>query len=207
MIYLWQYDTVHVSPPPPCIVLWIKAFVFGISGYFELFFGNPIIIHLANRLQLFLLNKVKCTNCGLLTVRVTPIYNLEMTLILLCLHIKWSPSNDGYFVEGLNILINTFCVCPGGFQDLSKAFHFPVPCTIINFFCSLKILTNFDYALTHSSEIFSVIGRCSLVLTSHWLQEKCAWINLSQAASRYDFTKSQAASWKNRRCRVFEAGH
>jgi hypothetical protein len=31
---------------------------------------------------------------------------------------------------------------------------------------------------------FSVIGRCSLVPTSHWLQGKCARINLSQAASR-----------------------
>ncbi len=30
---------------------------------------------------------------------------------------------------------------------------------------------------------FSVIGRCSLVPNSHWLQGKCAKINLSQAAS------------------------
>jgi hypothetical protein len=30
---------------------------------------------------------------------------------------------------------------------------------------------------------FSVIGQCSLVLTSHWLQGKCARIYLSQAAS------------------------
>jgi hypothetical protein len=30
---------------------------------------------------------------------------------------------------------------------------------------------------------FSVIGRCSQVPTSHWLQGKCARINLSQAAS------------------------
>jgi hypothetical protein len=30
---------------------------------------------------------------------------------------------------------------------------------------------------------FSVIGRCSLVPASHWLQRKCARINLSQAAS------------------------
>jgi hypothetical protein len=29
---------------------------------------------------------------------------------------------------------------------------------------------------------FSVIGRCSLVLTSHWLQGKCARIILSPAA-------------------------
>ncbi len=30
---------------------------------------------------------------------------------------------------------------------------------------------------------FSVIGRCSLVPASHWLQGKCARINMSQAAS------------------------
>jgi hypothetical protein len=30
---------------------------------------------------------------------------------------------------------------------------------------------------------FSVIARCSLVPTSHWLQRKCARNNLSQAAS------------------------
>jgi hypothetical protein len=29
---------------------------------------------------------------------------------------------------------------------------------------------------------FSVIGRCSLVPTSHWLQRKCARINLSPEA-------------------------
>jgi hypothetical protein len=31
--------------------------------------------------------------------------------------------------------------------------------------------------------LFSVIGRCSQVPTSHWLQGKCARINLSEAAS------------------------
>ncbi len=58
-----------------------------------------------------------------------------------------------------------------------------------------------------------MIGRCSLVPTSHRLQGKCAKINLSQAASgTYDFTESQAASCRhfqsqNRRFRVFEAGY
>jgi hypothetical protein len=35
-------------------------------------------------------------------------------------------SRDGYFFDGLNILISTFCVCPGGFQGLSKASHYPL---------------------------------------------------------------------------------
>jgi hypothetical protein len=30
---------------------------------------------------------------------------------------------------------------------------------------------------------FFMIGRCSLVPTSHWLQEKCERIDMSQAAS------------------------
>jgi hypothetical protein len=38
---------------------------------------------------------------------------------------------------------------------------------------------------------FSVIGRCPLVPTSHWLQGKCAKINLSHPG---DFTESQAVS-------------
>ncbi len=44
--------------------------------------------------------------------------------------------------------------------------------------------------------LFSVIGRCSLVPTSHWLQGKGARINLSLAAS-FSFTESQAASCKH----------
>jgi hypothetical protein len=57
---------------------------------------------------------------------------------------------------------------------------------------------------------FSVIGRCSLVPTSHWLQGKCARINLSQAATGMIFTESQAAfsvSKPPRRFRVFDAGY
>jgi len=59
--------------------------------------------------------------------------------------------------------------------------------------------------------LFSVIGRCSLVPTSHWLQGKGGKINLSLAAS-FSFTESQAASCKhfqcqNRRFRFFEAGY
>ncbi len=30
------------------------------------------------------------------------------------------------FFEGLNILISTFCVCADDFQDLPKAFNYPV---------------------------------------------------------------------------------
>jgi hypothetical protein len=78
-----------------------------------------------------------------------------------------------------------------------------LPCTIINFLiASLTLLANFENALFKAP--FSVIGRCSLVPTSH-LQGKCARIN-------YDFTESQAAFCKhfqceNRRIRVFEAGY
>ncbi len=44
--------------------------------------------------------------------------------ILAYLHIthKGTVSRDGYFSEGLNILISIFCECAGGFQGLSKAF-------------------------------------------------------------------------------------
>jgi hypothetical protein len=59
---------------------------------------------------------------------------------------------------------------------------------------------------------YSVIGRCSLVPTSHWLRGKCARINLSQAASSKILPKSQAASCMHfqsqyRLFGVFEVGY
>ncbi len=47
---------------------------------------------------------------------------------------------------------------------------------------------------------FSVIGRCSLVVISHWQQGKRPKIYLSQGGFRYDFTESQAASYKHFQC-------
>jgi hypothetical protein len=80
---------------------------------------------------------------------------------------------------------------------------------MINFLlASLKLLINLKMLTETLLRIFfSVIGRCSLVLTSHWLQGTCARINFSQAAG---FTESQEASCKhfqyqNRRFKVFEA--
>jgi hypothetical protein len=53
-----------------------------------------------------------------------------------------------------------------------------VPFTAVYFlFASLKLLTEILLRIP-----FSVIGRCSLLPTSHWLQRICARINLSQAA-------------------------
>jgi hypothetical protein len=40
--------------------------------------------------------------------------------------LKGTVLRDGYFFEGLNILISTFSVCADGFQDLSKAFHYRI---------------------------------------------------------------------------------
>jgi hypothetical protein len=39
---------------------------------------------------------------------------------------KGTASRDGYFFEGLKILIITFRVSADGFQGLLKAFHFPI---------------------------------------------------------------------------------
>ncbi len=44
-------------------------------------------------------------------------------LILSVETLKGTVSRDGYFFNGLNILIGTFCVCADGFQGLSKAFN------------------------------------------------------------------------------------
>jgi hypothetical protein len=99
---------------------------------------------------------------------------------------KGTVSRDGYFFGRLNILIGTFCVCADGFQGLRKAFHYPIQYTIINFlFASLNLLTNLIFKMITATLLrisFSVISRCTLVLTSHWLQGKCARIILSPAA-------------------------
>ncbi len=57
-----------------------------------------------------------------------------------------------------------------GFQGLSKAFYYNYR-NISFLFVSLKLLTNFENAYWNPLRIpFSVIDRCSLVSTSHWLQ-------------------------------------
>ncbi len=40
--------------------------------------------------------------------------------------IKGTMSRDGYFFEGLNILISTFCASADDFQGLSEALHYPI---------------------------------------------------------------------------------
>jgi hypothetical protein len=77
------------------------------------------------------------------------------------------------FGEGLNILISAFCVCADGFQGLSKAFRYPIQ--VLTFYLLLKnYLLDFKmFPETLLRIIFSVICRCSLVTTSHWLQGKC----------------------------------
>ncbi len=57
------------------------------------------------------------------------------------------------FFEGEYILISTFCVCADGFQGLSKAFHYYLLHTNMNFlFVSLKLPTNFENAYWKSPE-------------------------------------------------------
>ncbi len=88
-------------------------------------------------------------------------------------------SGDGYFFEGLIILISTFS---RSFKSFSL--RYPIQLFTIylliclrNYLLILKVLTETLLRIP-----FSVAGQCSLVLASHWLQGKCARINLSQAA-------------------------
>jgi hypothetical protein len=54
-------------------------------------------------------------------------------------------SRDGYFFEGLNILISTFCVCADSFQGILKASHYPIQ--LLTFlFASFKFFTKFENA-------------------------------------------------------------
>ncbi len=98
------------------------------------------------------------------------------------LQLKGQCREMDIFFEGLNILISTFFVCSAGFQGLSKAFQYPIQLLSYYFF-----LRNYSQILKMLAETlltipFSVIGRCSLVPTSHWMQGKCARINLSLVA-------------------------
>jgi hypothetical protein len=90
--------------------------------------------------------------------------------------LKETASGDNYFLRSKHF--------NDGFQCLSKSFSLLY--TIINFlFASLKLLTNFENAISETllRIPFSVIGRYSSMSASHWLQDKCARINLSQATS------------------------
>jgi hypothetical protein len=79
-----------------------------------------------------------------------------------------------------------------------------LPITIINFlFASLKLLKIFKNAYWNSPQnslLFDWLMFSTVVLTSHWLQGKCAWVNLSQAASCKHF------QCQNRGFRVFGVG-
>ncbi len=106
----------------------------------------------------------------------------------------------------LDSTFNQYFLCADGFQGLSKSFQY-----LIQLFASLNLLILKILTETLLKNLLSVIGRCSLVLTNHWLQGKCARINCSQAASGL-FTESQAAFCKhfqcqNRHFRVFEVGY
>jgi hypothetical protein len=85
---------------------------------------NEVLFYLAY----FILCEV--LNCGTLLLLKRSVVACNRTIVL-----KGTVSRDGYFFEGLNILISTFCVCAEGFQDLSNAFHYPLQLlTFIYFF-------------------------------------------------------------------------
>ncbi len=103
---------------------------------------------------------------------VTP----HMTLFL-----KGTVSRDGCFLRPKHV-IQYFLSMRWWFSRSFKSF--PLPYSIITFLFTfwnclliLKMLTEIVPRIS-----FSVISRCSLVTTSHWLQGKCASINLSPAA-------------------------
>ncbi len=113
---------------------------------------------------------------------------------------KGTGSRYGYFFKGLHIL---------------RSFNsFSLPYTIISFWL---LLWNYLLILKILHETllripFPVIGRCSLLPISHWMQGKCARIILSQAAfgmilqNHRRLPVSIFSACQNRRFRVFEAG-
>ncbi len=107
---------------------------------------------------------------------------------------SWRPRD-----KGLNILISTLCICADGFQ----ASHYRIQ--LLTFYLLLLnyLGTKFENAYWNLLGIlFSVIGRCSLVPTSYWLQGKCAELTCHRLIGgfRYDCTESQAASCNQFQC-------
>jgi hypothetical protein len=92
---------------------------------------------------------------------------------------KGTVSRGGCFFKGLNILISTFLCMRWWFSRSFKlAFHYPIQLLTFylllwNYLLILKMLTETLLRIP-----IYVIGLCSLVPTSHRLQEKCAKINL-----------------------------
>jgi hypothetical protein len=120
-------------------------------------------------------------------------------------------TQDGYFCWRSKHFNQYNSSYADGFQSLSKAFHYHI--LLLTFYL---LLWNYLLILKMPTETllrisFSVIGGCSLMSTSHWLQGKCAR-KLVTGGFRNDFTESQTAfCWhfqcQNRRFRVLEAGY
>ncbi len=95
--------------------------------------------------------------------------------------VKGTVSRDGYFFEGLNIFISTFCVCAHGFQSLSQAFQF---CIHLVTFYLLLLLTNFENAYWNPPQN-SLLCDCPMFSSAEIslaARRGRARINLSQAA-------------------------
>ncbi len=87
------------------------------------------------------------------------------------------------FVEGLNILISTFCVCADGFQGLSKALHYSIQLLTFNFLL-WKYFSEFENAYWNPPQNsllcdWSVFSSADLSMAA----EKMRRIILSQAVS------------------------
>ncbi len=105
---------------------------------------------------------------------------LENLWTCLYVHLKGTVSRDGYLLKIYSKQFNKYFPCMRRWFSRSfKAFH----CRI-QWLTFYLLLFNFLLILNMRTETilkiqFSVIGRCSLVSTSQWLQGKCARIDLS----------------------------
>jgi hypothetical protein len=59
-------------------------------------------------------------------------------------YIKETVSRDGYFLEGLNILISTFFVCADGFQLFITLYNLTLYLLLCNHLLILKMRTEFS---------------------------------------------------------------
>ncbi len=122
---------------------------------------------------------------------------------------KGTVSRDGYFfLRSKHFIQYPYFLCTRWW--FSRSFEsFSLPYTIVNFlFASLKLLTNFEYLIKNLLRIlFSVIGRCSLVLASHWLQGIAQELIYHRRLPVWFYRITGGFQCQNHHFRVFEVGY
>jgi hypothetical protein len=87
--------------------------------------------------------------------------------------------------EGLNILINIFCVCADGFQGMSKAFNYLIQ--LLTFYLLYRITSRKQVALKH----FQCRNRCFRVFEAGYWQDFQGYYKGASLNFEFDFFRNK----------------